>query len=80
LWSFNPRAVLYHDPCNEVSITDKITERSHGGSIGEISQLEEATNSIRITFSFTPEEDQKYNAQFKEGYSLYDPKYICSLA
>jgi len=76
VYLFNPIVVLDHDPCNAVPITDRITERSHGGSTGEISQLEETTNSTSITFSFTPEEDHKYNTRFSEGYNLYGPKYV----
>ena len=68
VYPFNPRAVLDHDPCNEVPITDKITERSLGDSTGKISQLEEASNSTSIIFSFTPEENDKYNTRFAEGY------------
>ena len=79
MYPFNPRAVLNHDPCNEVLITDKITERSLGDSTGEISQLEEASNSTIIVFSFTPEENDKYNTRFTEGYNLYDRKYVAWL-
>ena len=76
VYPFNPRAVLDHDPCNEVPITDKITERSLGDSTDEISQLEELSNSTSIVFSFTPEENDKYNTRFAEGYNLCDPKYV----
>jgi len=79
VYPFNPRVVLDHDPCNEVPIADKITERSLGDSTGEISQLEEASNSTSIIFSFTPEENDKYSTRFAEGYDLYDPKYVARL-
>jgi len=73
VYHFNLRAVLDHDPCNDVSITDEVT---HDGT-SENSQLEEDTDSASV--SFTAEEELKYSTRFAEGYNLYDPKYVAWL-
>ena len=57
VYPFNPRAVLDHDPCNDVSIANEVT---HEGT-SENSQLEEDTDSASVSFTFTAEEQLKYS-------------------
>ena len=75
VYRFNPRAVLDHDPCNDVSITNEVT---HDGT-SENSQLEEDTDQPSVSFMFTAEEKLKYSTRFAEGYNLYDSKYVAWL-
>ena len=75
VYPFNPRAVLDHDPCNNVSVTNEVTN----DGTRDNSQLEEDTDSASVSFTFTAEEELKYSTRFAKGYNLYDPKYVAWL-
>ena len=64
-----------HDPCNDVSITDEVTN----DGTGENSKFEKDTDSSSVSFTFTAEEELKYSTRFAEGYNLCDPKYVAWL-
>ena len=59
-YPFNPRVVFNQNPCNEVSVTDKVTH----DSTGENSQLEEDTDSASVSIMSIAEEELKYSTQF----------------
>ena len=83
VYPFNPKAVLYHDPC---ASKDKVSEAESNSSgaqpsvstpaVERAEDTSSESNSNSLTELFTAEKEILYNTRYTEGYNVHDPKYV----